>query len=53
MVVADDDERERAKSEEETENMKNKCKKNGWVCISMKDDWKTIYGENVQKKNLN
>ena len=52
MVVADDDERERGKGEE-AEKMKGKCKENGWVCISMKDDWKTIYGENVKKKAPN
>ena len=52
MVVADDDERERGKGDE-AEKMKGKCKEKGWVCISMKDDWKTIYGENVQKKTPN
>ena len=23
---------------------------NGWTAISMKDDWKTIYGDSVTKK---
>ena len=30
--------------------MKENCDRFGWVPISMKDDWKTIYGENVRKK---
>ena len=31
--------------------MKANCDKFGWVPISMKDDWKTIYGENVTRKD--
>lgn len=49
MVCCDDTERERgnvAKAEE----MKQNCEKFKWVPISMKNDWKTIYGENVKKK---
>ena len=49
MVCADDIERERGKPQV-AEQMKENCKKNGWICISMKDDWKTIYGEDVKKK---
>ena len=30
--------------------MKKKCEEHHWICISMKNDWKTIYGENVNKK---
>ena len=50
MVCCDDTERERgnvAKADE----MKQNCKDFHWVPISMKNDWKTIYGENVKKKN--
>jgi len=49
MVVADDTERERGN--EKVEEMKNNCKEKGWICISMKNDWKTIYGEKVKKKD--
>ena len=47
FVLCDDLERELG-------NLKkaDKCKKmaenNGWTSISMRDDWKTIYGENVE-----
>ena len=30
--------------------MAEMCKENGWIPVSMKDDWKTIYGEAVTKK---
>ena len=50
MVLADDTERERGNIEE-AENMKKKCEINGWISILMKNDWETIYGENVKKKN--
>ena len=49
MVLCDDTERERG-NEEKAEKMKSSCKENGWIPISMKNDWKTIYGENVKKK---
>lgn len=32
------------------EKMQVMCKKQGWVPISMKNDWNTIYGENVFKE---
>lgn len=51
MVLNDDLERERG-NKEEAEKMKDLCNKNNWIPISMKDDWKTIYGENVTKNNL-
>ena len=49
MVCCDDTERERgniAKADE----MKDNCNKYGWIPISMKNDWKTIYEKNVKKK---
>jgi hypothetical protein len=49
MVCCDDTERERGNIQKANE-MKQNCEKYGWVPISMKNDWKTIYGENVQKK---
>ena len=30
--------------------MRESCEKNGWTAVSMKDDWKTIYGDNVTRK---
>jgi hypothetical protein len=27
------------------------CAENGWIPISMKNDWKTIYGDEVTRKN--
>ena len=26
------------------------CEKNGWIAVSMKNDWKTIYGDEVTRK---
>ena len=48
MVLCDDLDREygnldKAKSDAES------CNKYGWIPVSMKNDWKTIYGENVKK----
>lgn len=30
------------------DKMKADCEKNGWIAISMRDDWTTIYGYNVK-----
>ena len=49
MVCCDDIERERGNIEKANE-MKNNCNNFGWIPISMKNDWKTIYEENVKKK---
>lgn len=29
------------------DKMKATCEKEGWIAVSMRDDWKTIYGDNV------
>ena len=50
MVCCDDTTRERG-NEKKANEMKANCEKFGWVPISMKDDWKTIYGENVTRKD--
>ena len=50
MVCCDDTERERG-NVDKADEMKQNCEKFGWVPISMKNDWKTIYGENVKKKD--
>ena len=50
MLLCDDTERENGNLEK-AQNMKNSCQTNGWIPISMKNDWKTIYGVNVKRKN--
>ena len=52
MVICDDTKRERG-NPSKAEKMKRNCETNGWIPISMKNDWKTIYGENVKRKDIN
>ena len=49
MLCCDDLKRENGNTEK-AEKMKKSCEENGWTAISMKDDWKTIYGDSVTKK---
>ena len=49
MLCCDDTERENG-NPEKAQKMADSCKENGWTAISMKNDWKTIYGENVTRK---
>ena len=49
MLCCDDTERENG-NVEKAQKMADSCKENGWTAISMKNDWKTIYGDNVTKK---
>lgn len=49
MVCCDDTERERGNTKKADE-MKKDCATYNWIPISMRDDWKTIYGEHVTKK---
>ncbi len=49
MLCCDDLERENGNLEKAVE-MVRMCEKNGWVPVSMKNDWKTIYGDGVTKK---
>ena len=49
MLCCDDLERENGNIKK-ADSMRKSCEENGWTAISMKDDWKTIYGENVTKK---
>jgi hypothetical protein len=49
MLCCDDLERENGNLKKAAE-MEEMCKKSGWVPVSMKNDWKTIYGEGVTKK---
>ena len=50
MLCWDDLERENGKLDA-AQSMQEACQKNGWIPVSMKNDWKTIYGEGVTKKN--
>ena len=49
MLLADDLERENG-NQAKADKMAKLCNENGWVPISMKNDWKTIYGEGVTRK---
>ena len=49
MLCCDDTERENGNTEK-AEKMVASCEENGFTAISMKNDWKTIYGENVTRK---
>ena len=48
MLCCDDTDREYG-NVEKAEQMEELCKEFDWVPISMKNDWTTIYGENVKK----
>jgi len=43
MLMCDDMKREKGNLKKAA-NMKKACDANGWIPISMRDDWKTIYG---------
>ena len=49
MLCCDDNERENGNLEK-AEKMRKTCEENGYTAVSMKNDWTTIYGENVTKK---
>ncbi len=49
MLCCDDTQRENG-NPEKAKKMAVSCVENGWTAISMKNDWKTIYGENVVRK---
>ena len=51
MLICDDFDRERG-NKLSADKMKDLCKQNNFIPISMKNDWKTIYGENVTKNNI-
>lgn len=50
MLLCDDTVREYG-DEAKAESMRKSCEENGWVPISMKNDWKTIYGEGVTRRD--
>lgn len=47
-LLCDDTKREYGKPVSAEKMLKN-CEKNGWVPVSMRDEWKTIYGDGVQR----
>lgn len=49
MLMCDDLEREYGNLQKAAK-MREGCDKYGWVCVSMRDDWKTIYGPNIQRR---
>lgn len=49
FVICDDVERELGDLKR-AEKDKKLAEKNGWTPISMRNDWKTIYGDNVQRE---
>ena len=48
MLCCDDTEREYG-NVEKAEKMRKLCEEEGWIPISMKNDWTTIYGDGVKK----
>ncbi len=51
IVVCDDTEREYG-SDEKAAGYYDEAEKEGWTTFSMADDWKTIYGDGVEKTEL-
>ena len=51
FIVCDDTVREYG-SDEKAADFYKKVEEEGWTAISMADDWKTIYGDNVKKTEL-
>lgn len=49
MISCDDLEREYGNTEK-AEKMRTASVKYGWISISMRDDWKTIYGDNIKRR---
>ena len=48
MLCCDDTTRENGNIEK-ADKMRESCEKNGYIPISMKNDWKTIYGTKVKR----
>jgi phosphoglycolate phosphatase-like HAD superfamily hydrolase len=51
MILCDDTERERGDLEK-AKSFEESCIKNNYITISMRDDWKTIYGDDVTRKKF-
>ena len=52
MLCCDDLEREYG-NESKAQKMYDLCNEHGWTPVSMKNDWTTIYGEDVTKNPAN
>jgi hypothetical protein len=50
MLCCDDMERENG-NQKKADKMYDLCKEYGWIPVSMKNDWTTIYGDDVTYKN--
>ena len=48
MLCCDDTERDWGELDK-AEKMRDACIKNGWHAVSQKDEWKTIYGDGVER----
>ena len=49
MLLCDDLVREYGNMKK-ADDMRQSCKKYGWIPVSMRDDWKTIYGKEVTRR---
>ena len=49
MLLCDDTVREYGR-EAKAQKLREACPANGWIPVSMRDDWTTIYGDGVEKK---
>lgn len=49
MLMCDDLEREYGNMKK-AEKMRQDCNTYGWIPVSMRNDWKTIYGENIKRR---
>ena len=49
LLCCDDLERENGNMKK-ADKMREDCEKNGWTAVSMKNDWTTIYGDDVTRK---
>jgi len=48
MLCCDDTERDWGEVDK-AEKMRKSCEENGWHAVSQRDEWKTIYGEGVER----
>ena len=49
MLLCDDLEREYGNLKK-ADKMREDAAKYGWIPVSMRDDWKTIYGPDIKKR---
>ena len=49
MLQCDDLEREYGNLQK-AQKMREGCDQYGWICVSMKNDWKTIYGDHIKRR---